>query len=286
MSQLTALQARMHSLRDIADILGAMKNLAQAEIVKLARFCTTQQDLFRTVEDAFLDFQQFYGEQAPVEAPDKSSLLVLMGSERGFCGGFNYLIHERLKQEAADKGVRLIVVGRRLAQRFADDQRVVSTIRGASNAEEVPQIISLLAEELARYPAPGWKIVHNSYGTGGLSPQVTAFSGAAAEDDAKSARRFEFPPLLNVPAEEARRQMAEQYLLALFYGVFYLSLMAENQERLRHMDGALNRLDDEQQQMRSRFNALRQESITEELEVIQLNANDAAVSGPVAQRRR
>lgn len=276
----------MRSLRDIADILGAMKNLAQAEIVKLTRFCTTQQELFRTVEDAFLDFQQFYGEPAAAEAPDESSLLVLLGSERGFCGGFNHLIHQRLKQEAADKRVRLIVVGRRLEQRLGNDPRVVSTIRGASNAEEVPQIISLLAEELARYPAPGWKIVHNSYGTGGLSPQVTAFSGAAAEDDAKSARRFEFPPLLNVPAEEARRQMAEQYLLALFYGVFYLSLMAENQERLRHMDGALNRLDDEQQQMRSRFNALRQESITEELEVIQLNANDAAVSGPVAQRRR
>ena len=254
--------------------------------MKLTRFCTTQQELFRTVEDAFLDFQQFYGEPTAVEAPDESLLLVALGSERGFCGGFNPLIHARLKQEAADKRVRLIVVGRRLQQRLGNDPRMVSAIRGASNAEEVPQIISQLAEELGRYPAPGWKIVHNSYSTGGLSPQVTAFSGAVAEHDAKGARRFEFPPLLNVPAEEARRQMAEQYLLALFYGVFYLSLMAENQERLRHMDGALNRLDDEQQQMRSRFNALRQESITEELEVIQLNASDPTVSGQVAQRRR
>lgn len=275
MSRLAALQTRMRSLSDIADILSAMKNLAQAEIVRLSRFCATQQDMFRTVQDAFADFQQFYGDNFAAPAPHEDSLLVLIGSERGFCGGFNNLIEQALKQETADgKNVRLILVGRRLAQRFTDDPRVIAALHGANAADEVPKIIPQLAAELARYPSPQWKIIYNSYQTSGASPRITSFLDASSLPQVRRSRPFEFPPLLNIPPADARRQLVEQYLLAMFYGVLYLSLMAENQERLRRMDGALNRLEDEQQQMRNRSNALRQETITEELELILLSVEN------------
>jgi F-type H+-transporting ATPase subunit gamma len=277
MSRLAALQARMRSLRDIADILSAMKNLAQAEIAKLSRFCDTQQDMFRTVREAFADFQQFYGDDYAASPSSPDSLLVLIGSERGFCGGFNNLIEQTLKAQAAPaENTRLIVVGRRLAQRFLGDQRVTAVLHGASSAEEIPKVISQLAAELARYPTPRWKIICNSYESSASSPRVVSFFDASAHPEPSRSRPFEFPPLLNIPPADARRQLVEQYLLAMFYGVFYLSLMAENQDRLRHMDGALNRLEDELQRMRNRSNALRQETITEELELILLNVADPA----------
>jgi F-type H+-transporting ATPase subunit gamma len=91
----------------------------------------------------------------------------------------------------------------------------------------------------------------------------------------KAILRFEFPPLLNLPASELRAHHFEQYLLALFCGIFYLSFMAENHERLRHMDGALNRLREEEQRLREMSNSVRQEAITEEPEVIMLSVNDS-----------
>jgi len=76
---------------------------------------------------------------------------------------------------------------------------------------------------------------------------------------------FPFPPLLNSPPSELYPQLFEQYFVALFYEIFYLSIMAENRERLRHMGGSLTILQQDVERIRLTFNSLRQEVITEEL---------------------
>ena len=58
----------------------------------------------------------------------------------------------------------------------------------------------------------------------------------------------------------------------MLYRAFYLSFLAENRDRLRHMDGALQTLDKNWNQLHRMSNVLRQEEITEELEVIMLSA--------------
>jgi F-type H+-transporting ATPase subunit gamma len=93
--------------------------------------------------------------------------------------------------------------------------------------------------------------------------------------DQKYRGRAQFPPLLNLGPSDLRPQLFEQYLFALFYGIFYQSFMAENHERLRHMEGALNKLREDEEGLRRLSNALRQESITEELEVIMLSVDDS-----------
>ena len=53
--------------------------------------------------------------------------------------------------------------------------------------------------------------------------------------------------------------------------------MAEHRQRVRHLEGALQRVSTRSQELRLRRNALRQEEITEEIELIMLNlpARDA-----------
>jgi F-type H+-transporting ATPase subunit gamma len=48
--------------------------------------------------------------------------------------------------------------------------------------------------------------------------------------------------------------------------------MAENRQRHAHMESALNKLDEDRARLRLVYNALRQEDITEEIEVILLSA--------------
>jgi F-type H+-transporting ATPase subunit gamma len=281
MSKLSDLQFRTRSLLDIEAILNAMKNLSLVEITKISRFYATQQELFRTVEAALADFQEFYG-TSPGVTGSGSPLYILIGSERGFCGGFNEAIQKQLEHEAiAGAAGDLIVVGRKLALKLLDDKRLVASLDGPNAAEEIPVVISQLAKALARFPQSPWKIIHNRYNNEGSSIEISCpfeFSRGKARST------LQFPPLLNLPASELRPQLFEQYLFALFYGIFYVSFMAENRERLRHMDGALNKLREEEQRLRQLSNSLRQEAITEELEVIMLSVDDSA-SGSVRESR-
>ena len=271
MSKLSDLQARMRSLRDIESILNAMKNLSLVEITKISKFYSTQQELFHTVESALADFQRFYGATSGGRVTAPSSLYVLIGSERGFCGGFNEAVQKALEPEAADADLKLILVGRKLALKFLNDKRVVTSLEGPSATEEIPPVISQLARVLAGFPNSAWKIVHNRYNVEGPTVEITCPFEFSNEGVAPA---YQFPPLLNLPAAELRPQIFEQYLFAWFYGIFYLSFMAENHERLRHMDGALNKLRDEEHRLRQASNSLRQEAITEELEVIMLSVED------------
>ncbi len=267
MSKLSDLQSRMRALKDIEGILNAMKNLSLVEITKVSRLYVTQQELLRSVEEALADFQQFYGAPAETKGTAGPSLYVLIGSERGFCGGFNETIQKTLESHAATSP-RLILVGRKLALKLFQDQRVVASLDAPSAVEEIPLVISQLARTLARFSSSDWKIIHNSYTSAGTKVETTfPFEFPRME----TSKKLQFPPLLNLTPSDLRPQLFEQYLFALFYGIFYQSFMAENHERLRHMDGALNKLREDEERLRRLANSLRQEAITEELELIMLS---------------
>jgi F-type H+-transporting ATPase subunit gamma len=86
------------------------------------------------------------------------------------------------------------------------------------------------------------------------------------------APRFAYPPRLNLEPEAFFAGLTEHYLIAKLPGLFYGSLMAENRRRLEHMDRALGRMQTRIDDLGRRRNALRQEEITEEIEVILLSA--------------
>ena len=55
------------------------------------------------------------------------------------------------------------------------------------------------------------------------------------------------------------------------HDVFYSSLMAENRRRLQHIESAMQRIEEKSNEMQRKYNMLRQEEITEEIEVIMLS---------------
>jgi F-type H+-transporting ATPase subunit gamma len=89
-----------------------------------------------------------------------------------------------------------------------------------------------------------------------------------------AAPRFPYPPLLNLASRTFFSALARHYLWAQMHDVFYGSLMAENRRRLQHMEGATKRIQDKTARLQQKYNLLRQEEITEEIEVILLS-NDA-----------
>ena len=84
---------RIGTLREIDEILTAMKNLALVEVRRIATFIEAQRGAVRVIEDAAADFLSDYPE-AGRTGRTVEEVLCVIGAERGFCGDFNVRVAE------------------------------------------------------------------------------------------------------------------------------------------------------------------------------------------------
>ena len=281
MSQSRELQLHIAQMEEIRSILNAMKNLALIEIHKLVRFQTMQGQAVANIEQAALDFLDFY----PLAIADEKPLpiCILLGAERGFCGDFNESL---INAVAADAYSGIIAIGSRLCSRLADHPLVIASIEGANVAEEVPTILNRLIDAISSLPADAGYINHKvSQLAPTLQLTVVYHDNSSGQINRRQilppfprqqqpAPRHGNPPVLNLTPAEFFSDLIDHYLFAVLHEIFYLSLMAENQRRLQHLEGAVKHLDDETVNLHRKSQIYRQEEITEEIEVILLNAEN------------
>jgi len=269
------IDARLESLDDIGKIMRSMRNLSYMETRKLARFIDSQRRVVAGIDTAARDFLVHYPDL--LEAiPGAGALYVLIGAERGFCGSFNEEVLRFLKQErAGTEGERplLVAVGTKLAATLERDPRLAESIPGASAAEEVPAVLNRLVQTLNRLTAERGALNVTVLNWDAGTDQVVSVSVLPPFQVSRGPTRRggPFPPRLNLPPERFLALLIEHFLFAALHELLYSSLMAEHQQRVRHLEGALGRVDDRVQELTLRRNTLRQEEITEEIELILLN---------------
>jgi F-type H+-transporting ATPase subunit gamma len=274
MSRRRDIDRRLHSLGEIEEIMNAMKNLALMETHKLTRFLSTQRRAVASIQAAATDFLSFHSHLLSADDAARDVYL-LIGSERGFCGNFNEALLQAVQaQPRPDADPALITIGTKLGARWADDARVVSRLAGPSALEEVETVLLRLMEALGH-----WQAAQSAP----RAFRVTVFHHAPEEPQVRVTRldpfdqwtpptpRFGYAPLLNLEPRLFLTQLAEHYLFAALHELFYSSLMAENQHRTQHMDYAVQRIEQNLQALFLERNRLRQEEITEEIEIIMLS---------------
>jgi F-type H+-transporting ATPase subunit gamma len=266
MSQSHELQLHIEQLKEIRSILNAMKNLALMEIHKLHRFQTMQSQVVTHIENAAMDFLSFYADLL-IEPSTTQHLCIVLGAERGFCGDFNDSL---LAVLAEKEDVSIIAVGSRLCDKLIDNTRLVATLEGANVAEEIPNILNQLSHTLSttQYNHTHLMIVYHDMELNQIK-QRQIFPPFTATKQASPL--YSYPPLLNLEPADFFANLVEQYVFAVLHEIFYISLMAENQNRLQHLEGAVKHLDDETISLHRKSQIYRQEEITEEIEVILLN---------------
>lgn len=258
---------RIGGLNEISQILGAMKALALAEIHRIAGFIETQRSALDVVEAALADFLAFHPPREPTR-PARDVVCVI-GSERGFCGDFNLRL---IEAGASASEARQIVVGSRLAQQWsAHHAEPLAAIDGASVVEEVPAVLDILLERVGGLvtnardgAAPGLVVTY--HGRGGIESRRLL----PVPEPPAPRRALAYPPQLLLAPPRVFRALADEYLSALLHEVYYDSLLAENQQRLEHMERALRKLDERLETLGRLKNQLRQEAIIEDIEVILL----------------
>ena len=270
MSKRREVQNRLSMLDEIDGIMVAMKNLALLEAHKLETFLATQRRAVNGIETAAQDFLSSYPQA--VHTDDTQHLLLVIGSERGFCGDFNETLLEPIALAAQQEGTLLVAVGRRLAAKLQGDKRIAALVDGPSVADEVPPTLVRLTKvlgELQQRPEAAWRLSALYHDDESGAPRIRQLLPLAAPTG-KSAHSH--APLLNLEPARFLSQLTDQYFYAALHEVFYASLMAENRKRLEHMENAIRRLEKDEAKLRLRYNALRQEEIIEEIEIIMLSA--------------
>jgi F-type H+-transporting ATPase subunit gamma len=279
MSQSRELQLHIAQMEEIRSILNSMKNLALIEIHKLARFQTMQGQAVANIEQTAMDFLDFY--PLPVADDKVTPICILVGAERGFCGDFNESLINTIAAEAYSG---IIAIGSRLCNRLVDNPlEVMASIEGANVAEEVPAILNRLIDTISSLqvsrgdinratntaPALQLTVVYHNNGPGQINQRQIL---PPFPQQQQRALRYGNPPVLNLEPSDFFSDLTDHYLFAVLHEIFYISLMAENQRRLQHLEGAVKHLDDETVNLRRKSQIYRQEEITEEIEVILLNS--------------
>jgi len=269
------IERQRHSLGEIRDIMNSMKTLAYMETHKLAGFLEAQSRVVNSIEAAAADFLRFHPEQRPPRADGGRTVYILVGSERGFCGDFNRRVEaalaERLRRQPAGAAKR-IALGHKLHAAILNDDPGTLALPGAGVLEEIPPLLDRLSEVLeSLFLSQGIDnlvcLFHDNGGAVVSRPLLPPFG------DLKPATgTHAVPPLLNLPPGEFLAKLTEHYLIALLHWILYASLMAENRQRVSHLDAAVRHLDNQSLQLAHRANRLRQEEIIEEIEVILLSA--------------
>ena len=280
MSKRAQIQRHLGVLDDIGGIMGAMKNISLMETHKLARFLAHQHRVLAGIEATAEDFLSHHPEIGYRPELGVSDIIVAIGSQRGFCGDFNESLADaifRQRRETATQPPGVLVVGRRLAAKLGKEPRIIASFDGPSVAEEVQPVLHRLMNALSELQTRAGRngpfavtvFAHrdgeNKVGARSILPVPVAGSAAP---------HFPYPPLLNLASRTFFSELAHHYLWAQMHDVFYGSLMAENRRRLQHMEGATQRIQDKTARLQQKYNLLRQEEITEEIEVILLS-NDA-----------
>jgi F-type H+-transporting ATPase subunit gamma len=279
MSQSRELQLHIAQLEEIRSILNSMKNLALIEIHKLARFQTMQGQVVTNIENAAMDFLDFY--PFPAAEDNATPICILVGAERGFCGDFNESLINTIASEAYSG---IIAIGNRLCNRLVDNPlEVVASIEGANVAEEVPAILNRLIDIISSLPVSRGDINRATNAAATLQLTVVYHDNSPSQINQRQilppfpqqqqrTLGYGNPPVLNLEPGDFFSDLTDHYLFAVLHEIFYISLMAENQRRLQHLEGAVKHLDDETVNLRRKSQIYRQEEITEEIEVILLNS--------------
>ncbi len=248
----------LRSLADIRAILAGMRTLAVIETQRLARLRDSSQRLRAGLQQAAQVYRAHYPDATPSTG---AGITVVIGSDKGLCGDFNEALLRHVRALPAQSA--LVLVGSKLVAGAGDLPQVVARCPGAPAADGIATVLAGLAETLVGLNAAGGRlavIAHDPEQRQVCAQPVLPLPAAPAPVVGAAPRLSLLPPVFEAA-------LVEQYLLAMLTGMLQDALLAENQQRVAHLQAAVRRLDERCALLQQRLRKVRQEQIIEEVEV-------------------
>ena len=272
MSRYRKVEYHLDQLRELQEIIASMKTLSQLELHKLAGLAAGQHAMAETLGRAAADF--YHHHPQPYEQ-EQGEIWLLLGSERGFCGDFNERLLQSLLQrfpQCRETPERVLAVGRKLWLRMEEALPGFVPLEGTSVSEELSRtltaVVGGIQKAMAGEAVGTLQLLYHDDVTGRIEAHRLLPPELPEEGDG-----WRTPPLLQLSPAEFLHQFLQHYLYLGLNERFVVSLLAENRYRVQHLEGAVRRLDERLDELATRARALRQEEITEEIEMILLGTS-------------
>jgi F-type H+-transporting ATPase subunit gamma len=264
MENLQKIEARLSSLHEFEDIIGALRAMAASHVQEAQKALAGVREYVGVIEDAIAAGATLLSRQPSALPPisPASGVMLVVGSEHGFVGGFN----QRVMSHALDNlkpGQQLMVVGRRGAVHAAesgiDVSREFSMATHVGGVAPTARRVAASLDEVALA-----EIAFARYKRGGnYQPEIRTIlplePALLQRADSRS------PPLHHLDAESLLERLGSEYLFAEITSALVESLASENAARLQLMESADQNINARLDDLRRLAANLRQEAITSEL---------------------
>ncbi|ABC27806.1 F0F1-type ATP synthase, gamma subunit [Hahella chejuensis KCTC 2396] len=255
------LQGKKELYATLNKIMTALKALAYAETRKLQRQIPPQLAIAERMRAAIAKLQQH-----PMADNPLNKLIIVLGTERGFCGDINRRLLDATAEIIRTTPCGVILVGDRLYRHAHADFEVLAQVTGPSVAEDVEsvtdELVTLLTQHSARYPLIEVEILY--YHEQEERPRrFPLFSKPMQGNSATN-----IAPMMYRPAQELLLELIPMYLFASLQSCLKDALLGENRKRLSHLEYATRHLQERMNALTLQTNMLRQEEIIEEIEAL------------------
>ena len=271
MEELSRIQARLESLGDLGELVGALRSMAASRSREATEAFAGTRAYCNTVERAIAQVAPLVPDRDDFGTGQARVLLVIT-SENGFVGGFNTRLIERMLSERQGDET-LIIVGRR--GRVTAMEHAVSPDVGFSMCTHVAGVTGLARRIAARlYKVAGVRILFAEHRVG-ASFEVEVEEVLPLKDGSRD--RAAAPPLFQLPPAELMQSLAGEYLFAKIAHALMESLASENSARLTAMDAASRNIGHKLETLHRDERAARQEKTTNDM--IEVVTGAEAVTG-------
>lgn len=267
MERLAAMEARIRSLHQLHEVIGAMRSLAAAHLQQASEALPAARAYVSIVDAAFAEALALVRDTQISPPPDEDATLglVVFTAEHGFVGGFNHRLTEEIRAIAPR---RLFVVGTRGAAVLREaglaldwwgaaavDTRTVMEV-GRRITDDVYTLFDRQA--LARLDMLFGRLLENGTWTLVREPLLPLAPALSPPPTAPPPLHYLTPPAL-------LERLVEEHLLADMVRGTTEALAAENAARLHAMSNAFDNIDRKLDDLEAEARRVRQEQITEEL---------------------
>lgn len=271
MEELSRIQARLESLGDLGELVGALRSMAASRAREATEAFAGTRAYCGIVERAIAEIAPLAGELETRSGGER--LLLVLSSENGFVGGFNTRVIDRALTER-QPGETLIIVGRRghvTAQEHGLQPDLSFSM--VTHVDGVTGLARRIAARLSRVAQARILFAEHRQGAS-FDVVVEQVLPLAPPQDGDGAAA----PLYQLPPAELMQSLAGEYLFAKIAHGLMESLASENGARLVTMDAASRNIARKLELLHRDERAARQEKTTTDMIEVVTGAQAVASS--------
>jgi F-type H+-transporting ATPase subunit gamma len=264
MSQRHAIEARLSLYDELSGILSAMRSFALTELHRVNQRQIDQQQVVDALTTVMGQLSAYLPQSGNDLKQPPLHICLLLGTKRGFCGSLNDDLIRFYQTEITEPNIQLFLVGERLHTLFGE-QPNICCINGGEGVLDATQVTDRIWTAISRLRDINTgnltlsACLHNEHGI-----QLQTLWPIPSTNTPPAA----YPPLTLAPLAEVAAGTALHYLYHQLLALLFHAIHSENHLRLMQMENALQHLQNGTEELRRQRNRLRQEEITEEIELM------------------